>query len=299
MEKIIVHLTLTGILILQSSEDFAHRWRIIVPDLANSHHAAFMLADSNYVVAVPPLPPNEIALFPMAGQIGKIDGILASGSSDFPQELITLAEACDRPPDRCVEVPLRSKQPRPPALELWVEEAGLEATFIDPNIEWRLERMRNGQPESKLKGFVTEEMCLTFKVAKNLVVNFKDGKGERRSIELRPNGQNVIELRLANIPPPSSKEEKLSDAHFRHYYDMTGGYSPSDVAEPKGTAKGTELAAIQRHPEHALSLITKGVVQPGWPLQVPNPLTAASKGGTNVILSPTGANCPPVGDPYP
>lgn len=312
MAETTVHLTISGIIALQHvdpAEGLPYKWRVVVPDHSGDQHhphtAFFLVATADLVP--PPQQRDQYTIYHLEGNVGRIDGVTAEGSYDFPDELITMEEACASPAGKCPKIKHGSEFGTTPALVLWIADAGIEATWMDGDTEWYFERPVQGKPPEKKRkkpdGIVAEEVCLTFKVPSNrLRLDLSGGAGNAPSIELEPNSNGVIELRLGNIVPDELGTWRDEDPHFHMYYDMTRASDPARHRAKLKTDASAKGTTVKRHEGlHALS-----------EARIP---TVKLRGGTHHhgetssrvtedpgpgIRSVTGSNCPPVGgDPYP
>lgn len=295
MANITVHLTISGLIALQPVVDSGsdYKWRVVVPDFTqhqHAKHAPFIALNAAEMVS-PPAGKSPYAVIPLKGALAEIGQVKSTGSSStLPDELLTLSEACDGSTKDCGKIKSRSELS--PALELWIADAEVSATFIDESVPWYLER--NGttggvvkNPKKGAKAAVAEEICLTF-TTDQPVFKLVLENGTTQTIELRPAaGSDTVEIALRNIGPPQPAGHENEDPHFHMYYDIVKA-RPSREARLKNdkSAGGTPT----RHHDHQL------IRAEAAPLPSKGTVTLLDQ----FVMSMTGSNCPPIGgDPYP
>ena len=293
MTEIIVHLTISGLIALQPSPSQPHRWRVVVPDFSASHHphrAFFLVWTESLRPRVNAKEPYTI--FPLKDSQTTISGVTAVNSA-APKELLTLFEAANVTSGKRAKVKHRSDLTPPPALEMWIADAGLEATWVDLTVPWYLKR-KNGKVTKPRP--IAEEVCLRFKTTQGTLKLFE---GTSQEIEIAPKN-GIIEIRLGNIVEGSGGFSKV-DPHFPMYYEITQEpVPPGDRADLK-TDKTGGGTVTPGHAEHELSTvkIKQSDVRLGWPAAVRSLDLAKLFPGPGP-RSVTGENCPPIGgDRYP
>lgn len=306
MSDIIIHLTISGLIALQPYAVDDSKWRVTVPDFSAHNHAAFFLVRTADLR--PPVnEPEPYTLFWLQGEEITVTGVTPVGKPDFPRSLLTYFEASN------VESGPRAKPHEGktatdvPRLKMTIDGAGIDATWVDPNVSWYLERAKNGRPDKTAKRPIAEEVCLRFVASgPTFKIETKSGK----TFEIAANSGSA-EIRLNNIDISDDSQPPV-DPHFHLYYDVTQDPVPAD---DRAILKTDDRPGGRPKPGHghALSLveITPANVRLGWPIPVAlNGSVAtnavqetrgiASLFGPNGKRSMTGSNCPPIGgDKYP
>jgi len=296
MANITVHLTISGLIALQPVVDTTsdYKWRVVVPDFTQHHHAkhAPFIALNVAEMVIPPAGNSPYTVIPLKSAFAEIDHVKSTTTSSvLPDELLTLIEACDGSTADCRKVKARAQLK--PALELWIADAEVSATFIDETVPWYLERSGTTggavkNPKKGPKAAVAEEICLTFTTDEpsfKLVLQ----NGTTQTIELRPAaGKDTVEIALRNIGPPQPAGHENEDPHFQMYYEI--------VERPpvqKARLKNDRKAGGTPTKRHDHQLIGAEATPP------PAPKGDLSLLG-QFVMSMTGSNCPPIGgDPYP
>ena len=296
-----IHLTLSGLIILQPVEaqqpehDRHYKWRVLVPDFANSqhHHDAFV------AVAGDELKPKEagIRIVDLKDMEVFIADVKAAGNASYPAEIIQLGAACDPSSATAGKIKKKKDVGKTPALELWVEDAEIHASGVDNSVEWQFDWPGSGKKPGK-HGFVAEEVCLKFTTTRTeLALDFKVSGKVVESLRLEPApGAGTVEVAVRNITTDSIKHHQ-KDPHFHMYRDLLKT-PPGQFADLTNSMNASG-AKTDPHGHRLQYVIHLGkIVKPAPPASSNE--ERGSHEGVKGTFSMTGSNCPPGGGhPYP
>lgn len=307
MEKVIVHLILTGIVSivpLRGPGNEITELQILLPDVSRvlnvcgeeiHEHSAHFLAESGRMTVTPDPHPG-LDSYPKGcasrGEdcygVWKVRDATASivnslapaevheGEEDF---FVQMEDAC-RGSD-CAKVrPWGNDY----ALILTVPAATVQTTWWNPANSWFFKK--SWWPDKHYDA-MAQEVCLTYEmsVGDTFTMDVME-RGTPHTLEISPTDGNV-ELRIANlmerdIVPESWLEPDKVDHHFHVQWLLAESVDDCGGRALPHWKKGATTAALQPEPMHRLTLLPK----------TDKPL------GTDGVIGPTslaGSNCPPVG----
>ena len=301
LKEVIVHLTFSGLIVLQPVKQPAEfNWRVVVPDFSEhacEKHEAFL--------AYEPTPGSAIQVVPLARMMAKIDDGTTAGASGIPEEMLDLRwDACEGEPD-CGRPKEWAEFDSAPALQMWIKGGTLSASAVDTKVKWHFQRHNHqtGKPdETPKKGpnqWLAEEVCLTFVAlideTKPFELELDDGSLTKRTIAVVPElvqpDQRKVEIAFRNVGIHHHDEHEMEDPHFKMYYE-TMKVRPAREARLKN--KDVNGGPHSNPHDHKLATVkSDGKVLLADDTRSPK--------ATGKSRSMTGSNCPPGGGgwPYP